>query len=78
MVTVRTALANSLNIPAVRAMQTVGLPAFLDTAQRMGISTLTRQDYGLSLALGAGEIPLLEMTGAFAVFANHGARWMPS
>jgi 1A family penicillin-binding protein len=77
LVTVRTALANSLNIPAVRAMQTVGLPAFLETAQRLGISTLTRPDYGLSLALGAGEIPLVEMTGAFAVLANQGVRMPP-
>jgi 1A family penicillin-binding protein len=77
LVTLRTALANSLNIPAVRAMQTVGLPAFLETAQRLGISTLTRPDYGLSLALGAGEIPLVEITGAFAVLANQGVRMPP-
>lgn len=77
MVTVRTALANSLNIPAVRALQHVGLPAFLDTAQRVGITTLTRPDYGLSLSLGAGEIPLIEMTGAFAVLANQGVRVPP-
>jgi len=76
LVTVRTALANSLNIPAVRAMQTIGVPAFLEMAQRLGISTLNRPDYGLSLSLGAGEIPLVEMTGAFAVLANQG-RYMP-
>jgi 1A family penicillin-binding protein len=77
MVTVRTALANSLNIPAVHALQHAGIPAFLDTAQRLGITTLTRPDYGLSLSLGAGEIPLLEMTGAFAVLANGGQRMPP-
>lgn len=77
LVTVRTALANSLNIPAVRAMQTIGVPTFLDMAQRLGITTLTRPDYGLSLALGAGEIPLVEMTGAFAVLANQGRRMPP-
>ncbi|MCB0111608.1 MAG: PBP1A family penicillin-binding protein, partial [Caldilineaceae bacterium] len=77
MVTVRTALANSLNIPAVRALQHAGIPAFLDTAQRLGITTLTRPDYGLSLSLGAGEIPLIEMTGAFAVLANQGRRMPP-
>ncbi|MEZ4862332.1 MAG: PBP1A family penicillin-binding protein [Caldilineaceae bacterium] len=75
-VTVRTALANSLNIPAVHAMQTIGVPAFLEMAQRLGITTLTRPDYGLSLALGAGEIPLVEMTSAFGVLANQG-RYMP-
>ena len=77
MVVVRTALANSLNIPAVRAMQAVGIPQFLATAQKLGVTTLTRPDYGLGLALGAGEIPLLEMTGAFAVFANQGVRKPP-
>ena len=78
MVTVRTALGNSLNIPAVRALQDTGLAQFLSTAQRMGITTLTRPDFGLSLSLGAGEIPLLEMTGAFAVFANAGVRTPPT
>jgi len=77
MVTVQTALANSLNIPAVRAMQQAGVPAFLETAEKMGITTLTRPDYGLSLALGAGEVPLIEMTGAFAVLANQGRRMSP-
>lgn len=76
LVTVRRALANSLNIPAVRAMQTIGIPAFLNMAQRLGITTLMRPDYGLSLSLGAGEIPLVEMTGAFGVLANQG-RYMP-
>ena len=77
MVTVRTAIANSLNIPAVRTMQTVGIPTFLQTAQRVGITTFTRPDYGLGLALGAGETPLVEMTGAFAVLANGGKRMPP-
>ncbi len=77
MVTVRTALASSLNIPAVRALQTVGLPAFLEMTQRLGITTLNRPDYGLSLSLGAGEIPLVEMTGAFGVLANQGRRMPP-
>ncbi len=77
LVTVRTALANSYNIPAVRALQTVGIPAFLQTAKRLGISTLTRPDYGLSLTLGSGELPLLELTGAYAVLANAGKRMPP-
>ncbi len=72
LVTVRTALANSYNIPAVRALQTVEIPDFVELAQRMGITTLNRPDYGLSLSLGGGEVPLMEMTGAFAVLANGG------
>lgn len=74
---VRNALANSYNIPAVRALQQVELPDFLAFAQRLGITTFTRPDYGLSLALGAGEAPLTEMTSAFAAIANAGRRVQP-
>ncbi len=76
-VSVRAALANSYNIPAVKALQHAGIPAFKDLAHRLGISTLTREDYGLSLALGSGEVSLLEMTNAFAAFANGGQRLEP-
>ena len=75
----RFALANSLNIPTLHVMERVGVPGALDMAERMGITTLeSPSDYGLSLALGAGEVPLLELTGAFAVFANHGQRVEPT
>jgi len=85
-VTVRTALANSYNIPAVKTLQFVGIyddpnvpgeDGLIAFAQRMGITTLTRTDYGLSLTLGGGEVTLLEMTSAFSVFANSGARVEP-
>ena len=46
-------------------------------AKRLGITTLTRDDYGLSLTLGGGEVSLLEMTGAYSVFANGGKRVPP-
>ncbi len=58
LVTVRTALANSLNIPAVKALQHIGLDRFKDTMSKAGVTTLTRPDYGLSLALGGGEVTL--------------------
>ncbi len=74
---VRLALGNSYNIPAVRAMQAVEVPNFLTFAEQLGITTLTRPDYGLSLALGAGEVPLTEMTSAFATIANGGMRSEP-
>ncbi len=77
LVTVRSALGMSLNIPAVRAIQAIGVPNFVAMAPRFGITTLTRPDYGLSLSLGAGEIPLVEMTGAFAILANQGRRVPP-
>jgi 1A family penicillin-binding protein len=72
-VTVRRALANSLNIPAVQVMNEVGVQNTLATAQDFGITTLTDPTkYGLSLVLGAGEVPLLQMTDAYAVFADNG------
>ncbi len=76
-VSVRSALANSYNIPAVKALQHVGIPALKEVAARLGISTLTREDYGLSLTLGGGEVSPLEMTAAFAAFANGGFRIEP-
>jgi hypothetical protein len=76
-VLVRQALAQSLNIPAVKTLDFVGLPAMLDTARRLGIDSLNRPDYGLSLTLGGGDVTLLEMTGAYAVLANRGQRVPP-
>lgn len=85
-VTVRTALANSYNVPAVKTLQFVGIYDNPDTptsegmigmAKRLGLTSLTRDDYGLSLTLGGGEVSLLEMTGAFSVFANGGKRVPP-
>ncbi len=76
-VTARAALANSYNIPAVKALQHIGIPAFLRLAKKMGITTLTRPDYGLSLTLGGGEVPLTQMVGAFSVLANDGIYRQP-
>ncbi len=85
-VTVRTALANSYNIPAVKTLDFVGVyddPAtdyadgLVGMAQRLGITSLTRTDYGLALTLGGGEVSVLDMTGAFAVIANNGKRIPP-
>ncbi len=72
-VTVRRALANSLNIPAVEVMDKVGPGNGIDQAKKFGIDTLDpNHNYGLSLVLGSGEVPLLEMTDAYAVFADQG------
>ena len=76
MVTVREALASSYNVPAVRTLQAVGVPALLDVSRRMGITTLDGAQHGLALALGGAEVPLLEMTGAYAVLAG-GGKYMP-
>lgn len=74
-VTMRTALANSLNIPAVKVMSLAGMDNVLRTAEDMGITTLTHKDqYGLSLVLGAGEVKPVEMAGAFGTFATQGTK----
>lgn len=76
-VTVRSALANSYNIPAVKALQFVGVygdKGLVALAKRLGITSLTREDYGLSLTLGGGDVTLLQMTGAYATLANGGRR----
>ena len=82
----RTALGSSYNVPAVKVLDFVGIYDNPDTpekeglvafAERMGITTLTREDYGLALTLGGGDVSLLELTGAFAIFANGGERQAP-
>lgn len=78
-ISVRNALAQSLNIPAVKVMEKVGIANAVDTAQRMGINTITHdKDYGLSLALGAAEASPLAMTNAYAAFANGGQQFTPT
>lgn len=75
----RFALANSLNIPALHVMEHVGIPDTIDFAERLGITSLkSPRDYGLSLALGAAEVPLIEMTKAFGTFANGGKLVTPT
>ena len=77
-VLVRDALARSLNIPAVKTLQFVTLPGMLEMAHRLGITSLNRPDYGLSLTLGGGDVTLLELTAAYAAFANGGRRVQPT
>ncbi|HET7630459.1 MAG TPA: PBP1A family penicillin-binding protein, partial [Candidatus Saccharimonadales bacterium] len=73
-VTIRQALPRSLNIPAVKVLQKVGIGQTLETAKRLGIDTLDKpaDHYGLSLALGTGEVRLTDMVNAYAAFANNG------
>ena len=73
-VTIRSALARSLNVPAVKAFYLAGTSASVQTAHNMGITTLNGSNYGLSLVLGSGEVKLLDMTGAYSVFANDGQK----
>jgi penicillin-binding protein 1C len=72
-VSVRQALASSLNVPAVLALDEVGIENTTSLARRLGITSLEDpQDYDLSLALGGGTISLLQLSTAYAAFANEG------
>ena len=73
-VTLRDALGNSLNIPAVKALQFVGVDKFLDHARELGIRNLNRHptEYGDGLALGNGEVSLYELVQAYTVLAKGG------
>lgn len=70
---VRMALANSLNIPAIKALEFVGVETFVQLASDMGITTFDDPArYGLTMALGSNEVRLLELTGAYNTFRNGG------
>ncbi len=74
-VSMRTALANSLNIPAVETLYLAGIKNTTDLAQKLGMESLNDPDrYGLSLVLGGGEVRLLDETSAYGVFASDGIR----
>lgn len=74
-VTMREALGQSLNIPAVKTLALVGVREALKTAASLGITTLNQPDrYGLSLVLGAGEVKPIELASAYGVFFNGGVR----
>lgn len=77
--TLRTALANSYNIPAVQTLRALGVENLLETMNRFGLQSLADDpsQYGLSLTLGGGEITLLELTRAYTIFVNQG-RLLPS
>jgi len=99
-VTVRTALANSYNIPAVKTLDAIGVDALIEQAARLGIPwdqgsrfvnaevpvasgeteyapRNTQSRFGLALTLGGGEVRLLDLTAAYAAFANGGMRVQP-
>ncbi len=74
-VTLRSALAQSLNIPSVKVLYLAGLNESIRLARDMGMLSLTNKgDYGLTLVLGGGEVTPLEITSAYGVFANNGIK----
>ena len=73
--TMRSSLARSLNIPAVKALYLAGINGSVQMAHNLGITTLNDPDnYGLSLVLGTGEVKLIDMVSSYSVFANEGKR----
>ncbi|MBX4206251.1 PBP1A family penicillin-binding protein [Candidatus Parcubacteria bacterium] len=73
--TIRNALAQSINLPAVEASYLAGVDNSVKLATAMGIQSLTEKNtYGLSLVLGGGAVSLLDMVSAYGVFANDGMR----
>lgn len=78
-VRLRSALANSYNVPAVLVLQDLGLPRFLEFGRQMGITTWQNDpsNYGLALTLGGAEVTPLQLTAAYAVLANEGGRVPP-
>ncbi len=72
---VRSAISMSLNIPSVHVMQQYGIAKSITAAKNLGITIDESRNYGLSLALGSAEVPLMDMTHAYAAFANQGQQY---
>jgi penicillin-binding protein 1C len=74
-ISVRNALAGSVNVPAVEMLYMVGITKAIELSKAMGITTLTNANqYGLTLVLGGGEVSPIDMTSAYGVFATGGIR----
>src|SRR5258707_5175023 len=79
--TVRNAIANSFNIPAIDTLEFAGVPNVLNMAGRLGIKEVASRkpsSLGPSMALGTAEVSLLDLTSAYATFANQGVRVPPT
>ena len=73
--TLRDALAQSINVPSVEALYLAGIQDSINLATSMGVTSLgDPNQYGLTLVLGGGEVSLLDMTSAYGVFADDGTR----
>lgn len=73
MVSVRTSLASSLNVPAVRTLSLIGVESFIQKLKLLGFNQLKTDDYyGLSVALGSADVSLWELVNAYRTLANNG------
>jgi 1A family penicillin-binding protein len=77
--TLRAAIAQSINIPSVKVLYLAGIRDTIQLAKSMGVSTLgDPNQYGLTLVLGGGEVTLLDMSGAYGTFATDGVHYTPN
>ena len=74
-VTLQQALEESINVPTIRLLEQLGVSPVIEAARRAGIQSPLPQD--LTLALGSGDVTLLELTAAYGTFANQGIRMEP-
>ena len=73
--TLRMALANSLNLPAVKVLNKIGIPTMVNMGKKMGIASWNDpKEYGLSVTLGGAEVTMLDMAEVNGTLANHGQR----
>lgn len=78
-VPLRLAFANSLNIPAVRVAQKVGVDGIIEQGKKLGVTTWDHpENYGLSITLGGAETTMIDLATVYGTFANHGERVDPS
>jgi len=72
----RIAFANSFNVPAVKTLNTIGVPTMIETAKKMGITTWTKpiNQYGLAITLGSAEVKMVDMATVYGTLANQGLR----
>jgi penicillin-binding protein 1C len=77
--TFETALAQSINVPAIKTLYLDGVTNAINLAKSFGLTTLgNAAQYGLTIVLGGGEVRLLDLTGAYAAFANQGVANTPT
>jgi 1A family penicillin-binding protein len=77
-VTLRNALAQSLNVPSVKLLYLTGINSAIQTAKAFGVTTLKdASQYGLTLVLGGGEVRLLDMVSGYGTFATNGYHFEP-
>lgn len=74
-VTLRNALGNSINIPAVKTLNQIGIETMVDLGKKMGITTWKEpENYGLAITLGAAEVKMIDMAVVYGALANQGKK----